>query len=108
MIQQRKSGRIRRITADWDFKSPFKIAFYIYRICKLGFNELVIKPSSHKGYHVFVWTNRKGKRNLLRAYIGDDTRRIYLDSKRLIGKQTLFSSKKGLRLVNHKGKLIFK
>lgn len=93
--------QLRRITADWDFKNPFKIVFYLYRCFKLmnGYKgeQIIIKKSHSKGYHVFVWTKAYGKRFDLRKYIGDDPKHIYMDKKHKYGRQTLFHKKLNVR-----------
>ena len=89
---------LRRITADWDFKNPLKILFYLYRCYTLSPKEITIKKSNSKGYHVILWLDLHNKVTkkfilILRAYIGDDKKRIEIDKKRKISRQYLFYKK---------------
>lgn len=84
---------IRRITADWDFKSKFKILFYLNRIFRKGFENLSMAPTK-KGYHIYMWSKCKGKKFDIRKYIGDDKKRIFLDHTHMYARNTLFNKKK--------------
>ncbi len=92
--------RLRRITADWDFKNPFKVAFCTLRALKLisgkQGEQLILKKSHSKGWHCFLWTRANGERLQLRKHIGDDKIHIFLDTLHRNGKQTLFSHKQNI------------
>jgi len=91
---------IRRLTADLDFTNPLKVLFYIYRAIKLKPNEIVLKKSNSKGFHLIIWVNgRLSKKRIfeLREYIGDDKKRIELDKKRKKPRQYLFYKKRKAR-----------
>lgn len=86
---------LRRLALDWDFKNNKQTIKYIKRIFKLSFYKLKIIPSKNKyHYHVFVWTYAKGKRNVLRKYLGCDKQQLFMDTTHLIGKQTMFNKKR--------------
>lgn len=87
-----------RITADIDSKSSVIVAYNIYRAFKYieEISYIEIKKSNSKGFHLIVWTNKKytlKKQYELRELIGDDKRRIKLDRKRKVGRNTLFYKK---------------
>ena len=84
---------MRRITADWDFKNPLKVLFYLNRIFKLKFISLTILPSKKKGFHIYLWTPTKGNKFKIRAFIGDDKKRIYMDKTHRYARNTLFNKK---------------
>ena len=91
--------RKRRFTADWDFKNPFKLLFYIHRAIKLmkgTDSKIIIKKSHSKGFHLFLWSRINGVRKDIRYYLGDDIKHLFLDAKHTYGKQTLFHKKKKL------------
>lgn len=87
-----------RITADLDFKNPFKIGYYLMKsfIIIKRIQHLTLRPSYSKGYHLEIWSSYpytiKEHFNL-RAKIGDDPSRIRLDKIRKIGRNTLFYNK---------------
>ena len=87
---------MRRITADLDTKNIFKILFRVYRALKLDPKEIYLKPSNSRGYHLVLWIDREiSKKDLfrLRAYLGDDPKRIAIDQRRKKPKQYLFYKK---------------
>lgn len=94
-----------RITADIDSKNKLNLLkrlgiglLYIKNICKIE-----IEPSNSKGYHLTFYTKKNysiSKQYKLRKLIGDDKHRIFLDKKRKIGKQTLFSKKYNLSILD--------
>lgn len=88
--------RLRRVTADIDSKNIFNIVFRLYRAIKLNPEIISLEPSTSKGWHLVVWTRAYGKMTELRAYIGDDPKRLFMDTTHRYGKQTLFSKKKKL------------
>lgn len=90
---------LRRITADLDFKNPFRVLFYVWRALKLKPKEIYLKPSNSKGYHLVVWIEMKTKYGnnskvlRLRKYLGDDKQRRQIDKKRKTPRQYLFYKK---------------
>lgn len=90
--------RLRRITADWDFKNPLKVLFYLNRSLKFlnkkQGEKLILKKSNSKGYHLFLWTRTYGDKNKIRKYLGEDLKHLAMDKKHRYGKQTLFFKKK--------------
>lgn len=87
---------MRRITLDWDFKNKLKICYYIYKILGLSFKELIIK-TTRKGYHIFIWTTAKGKRNEIRLRFGEDRNHLAMDRLHFYAKQTLFNKKRKIK-----------
>lgn len=87
-----------RITADLDFKNPFKIGYYLMKsfIVIKRIQRLELVPSFRKGYHLEIWTTYPytiKDHFKLRKRIGDDPSRIKLDKIRKIGRNTLFYKK---------------
>lgn len=87
-----------RITADWDFKNKFKIAYYLIKTMFIVKNikYIIIRPSNSKGYHLIVWTSKFytiREKFRIRKRIGDDKGRIRLDRRRRLGRNTLFYKK---------------
>lgn len=100
-----------RITADIDTKNKIIIAWNILKalfvVDKIQLIEL--KPSNSKGFHLFVWTTKRYKKDQvfrLRKIIGDDTGRIAIDKKRRKPKQYFFFTKKKMQFVDGKIKII--
>ena len=103
---------LRRITADLDFKNPFRVLFYVYRAMKLNPKEIYLKPSNSKGYHLIVWVNMNKYNGIykfilgfkthyegneaiqiIREWLGDDKQRRQMDKKRDKPRQYLFYKK---------------
>ena len=88
--------RLRRITADWDFKNPIKVLFYLNRCLKYLNNykdEKITIKRSNRGYHLFLWTRSYGDKFKIRKHIGDDLKHLAMDKLHSYGRQTLFHSK---------------
>jgi hypothetical protein len=93
--------RLRRITADWDFKEPKKIQFYLKRCLSLLVGtdaELTIKKSTKKGYHIFLWSRCLGNIFELRKFIGDDINHLNMDMHHTHARQTLFFKKRKIQM----------
>lgn len=88
---------MRRIVVDWDFKSRIKALFYLNRILKHSPEEIRIRRSNSKGYHVFIWTNRNGSKFRLRSLFGDDKKHLAMDKLHTFARQTAFYKKKRLK-----------
>ena len=92
--------RLRRITADWDFKNPLKVLFYLNRSLKFlnkkQGEKLILKKSNSKGYHLFLWTRSQGNKFKIRKYLHDDKKHLNMDKLHKYGRQTLFFKKKKL------------
>lgn len=89
---------MRRITADIDSRSRFKLWWYITKsfIFIREIIEIDVLRSYTKGFHLVVWTNKNYHKNQiynLREVIGDDKNRIRIDKIKKLGEQTLFYKK---------------
>lgn len=90
---------LRRITADLDTKDIDTILLSVGKALELEPEEIILKPSHSKGYHLTVW--KKFKENptddelfKLREDLGDDINRVNVDKKREAPKQVFFNKKK--------------
>lgn len=87
-----------RITADIDSKSKIKLFYAIYKGIKNieKIKKIEIYKSHSGNHHLIFWTTKrytKKKIYEIREKIGDDKRRIRIDKKRILGKNTLFDEK---------------
>lgn len=92
---------------DWDFKNPLKVLYGIYKCLKYLNNkegeQLIIKMSQRKGYHIFLWTKSYGDKFKIREELLDDWRHLAMDKKHAYGRQTLFHKKKKFKKLGRKG-----
>ena len=90
--------RLRRITADWDFKNPLKVLFYLNRSLKFlnkkQGEKLILKKSNSKGYHLFLWTRTYGDKNKIRKYLGEDLKHLAMDKNIATANKLFFSKRK--------------
>ena len=89
---------MRRITVDLDTKRPISVLWCLFKAFILieKIINIEVKRSSSGNFHVIIWTRRcygKDKIYRFRELLGDDPRRIRLDKKRKIAKQTLWDKK---------------
>jgi hypothetical protein len=94
---------MKRITLDWDFKNKIKMFFYLRRILKVAKpKEIIIKPSSKKGYHIFLWVRNSFPTYKYKNYFGNDRHQTRLDKNHRYGRQTLFNKKRKFKRSKYK------
>jgi hypothetical protein len=93
-----------RITSDIDSKSKIKILFYtakaLFIIKRL--KRIELKKSYSGNHHLIIWTTYPYKvkeQFRLRLRIGDDRHRVSMDRLRRFGRNTLFNTKKQIKIL---------
>lgn len=88
-----------RITLDIDSKSKFKVAYILFKSMNLikDIGKVEVLKSQNGNHHMIIWSKKYRKLSeqyKLREKLGDDPRRIKLDKKKKLGRNTLFATKK--------------
>lgn len=94
-----------RITLDWDFKDSYLQMYFYNKIIAFNPSKIEMKKS-RKGMHVFIWFNRRiteQNKFLIREICGDDKKHIHMDRTHKHARQTMFDSKRKIKMIKRNG-----